>query len=248
MTKVFIPFRFHGMGDPRRAANLDVVQAWWYGHGFEPVIISDGGLGDEPFNKHRAYNLVVDTNPGIEVFIFAEPDTLVHPDQIRKAVRYAERTKGLVIPFTEYRYLSDKVTGLIRDTYYDMGTADLAEWWALPASHFNSIFDMRADEVRENTVGAVRVVSRATLVKAGGFTEASDYDHAIEKAFACVTNKTRYVYGPAIHLFDNDEDAVPQDRDLLVFTAVERAIQRGDKAALRRLMLHRSPATAGRSA
>jgi hypothetical protein len=68
-TKIIIPFRDRGI-DPRRAANLEVVQAWWYAHGFTPQIVDDGLSGGAQFNRHRAYNRAVERFPETEVFVF----------------------------------------------------------------------------------------------------------------------------------------------------------------------------------
>ena len=103
--KVFIPFRLREGGDIRRSLNLDLVQAWWYGHGFDPIIVSDGGSGDDQFNRHQAYNKAVRDNPTTTTFVFTEADMLIHPDQIRQATAMASKSDGLVVPFTEYRYL-----------------------------------------------------------------------------------------------------------------------------------------------
>lgn len=252
--QVFIPFRLRDGGDLRRSANLEVVQAWWYGHGFDPVIVSDGGTGDEQFNRHKAYNTAIRENPGTDMFVFTEADMLIHPDQINEAMRRAAAAPGLVVPFTEYRYLSDLVTGFIRDTYHDMSTTELAEWWGLPANDIHSVFDMRADSVMKNgkSIGAVNVLSRETLKATGGFTEATSGnwydDNIIEEAFQFLTRKTRWVHGPAVHLYHlpgwqgdhlTDADKAATAHNKQVLDAVRRMIRAKDRPGVRRMMSHR---------
>lgn len=206
-VSVIIPFRLREGADIRRSANLDVVQAWWYAHGFDPQIVSDGLHGDCQFNRHRAYNRAVASNPDTDVFVFTEADMLIHPEQIKQAARLAQQKIGLVVPFTEYRYLSDDVTGFVRDTYASMGTKDLAEWWALPANDDRSVFDMRPESVMKGgkSIGAVNVVSRQTLNITGGFTEMTSGnwydDNIIEEGFKFLAGPTRWVQGPAVHLY-----------------------------------------------
>lgn len=254
--KVFIPFRLREGGDLRRSANLEVVQAWWYAHGYEPVIVSDEGSGDDQFNRHRAYNIAIRENPDVDVFIFTEADMLIHPDQINRAVSMARSSKGLVVPFTEYRYLSDSVTAFIRDTFHDMPTPDLAEWWALPVNDINSVFDMRPESVMKDgkSIGAVNVVSGETLDATGGYTEATSGnwydDNIIEEGFAFLTNKTRWVKGPAIHLYHlpgwtgdhlSEADKAATAHNKKVLDAVRRMIRARDRAGVRRMLAHRAP-------
>lgn len=250
-TAVIIPFRARESGDPARKLNLDVVLAWWYAHGYEPQVVSDGLSGDTQFNRHRAYNRAVEANPDAEVFVFAEADMLVHPTQIRSAVSLARRSHGLVVPFTEYRYLSERVTNHIRDTYYDMDSSDLAAWWALPTKNPNSVFTMRAESVMENgdSIGAVNVVSRNTLRQTGGFTEATRGnwydDNIIEETFAFLTNPTRWVRGPAVHLYHlpgwtgdhlSAEDRAATAHNKAVLRSARRLIKAGRRTDLFNLM------------
>lgn len=246
--RVFIPFRDRGL-DPRRGANLAVVHAWWYAHGFEPTVVSDGGSGDEQFNRHRAYNRAVEEFPETEVFVFTEADMLIHPSQIREGLQQAESKPGLVVPFTTYRYLSDETTETVRVTY-DEG--DVAEWWALPPTDVRSIFGLHPESVMEDgkSIGAVNIVSRRTLEITGGFTEATSGnwydDNIIEEGFAFLTGqRTRWVEGPAVHLYhlpgwtgahltDADKAATRRNRDLLVRMRADARM--GNKPAVRALM------------
>lgn len=206
--KVIIPFRLREGADPRRAANLEVVQAWWYAHGFTPQIVSDGLSGDAQFNRHRAYNRAVERFPETDVFVFTEADMLIHPSQIRRACVVALDTPGLVVPFTQYRYLSDSKTEILRDIYHDQTPEFVSDWWGQPVDGDRSIFLTKPERTMDHgrSIGAVNVVSMATLRITGGFTEATAGnwydDNIIEEGFAFLTeNRTRWVEGPAVHLY-----------------------------------------------
>lgn len=256
-VEVIIPFRLREGADMRRAANLEVVQAWWYAHGFDPKIVSDGLEGDAQFNRHRAYNRAVSDNPA-DVYVFTEADMLIHPDQIYKACFDALKSPGLVVPFTQYRYLSDGRTNVLRDLYYESGgpDMDLAAWWGLPADHPASVFQWEPESTMDNgrSIGAVNVVSRNTLDLTGGFTEATSGnwydDNIIEEAFAFLTgHTTRWVPGPAVHLYHlpghkgahltvRDKQATEHNRYLLKRMRSDIASNRKDP--IRNLMAYRT--------
>lgn len=263
-VQVIIPFRLREGADPRRQANLDIVHAWWYAHGFEPQIVSDGLVGDAQFNRHRAYNRAVEMFPETEVLVFTEADMLIHPSQILAAVKRADEKPGLVVPFTQYRYLSDEKTAAIRDVYHgdldDYCGVDpeqyLADFWARPVDSKYSIFGCPAESVMDNgtSIGAVNVVSRKTLEITGGFTEATKGnwydDRIIEEGFAFLTGQhTRYVEGPAVHMYhlpghsgahlsDADKAATAINKTLL--KGMRRHINLGRTDLVRHLMDVRS--------
>lgn len=256
-TALIIPFRDRGL-DIRRTANLSIVMQWWYVHGFDPKIVSDGGSDDAQFNRHKAYNRAVSGNPDADVFVFAEADMLIHPEQVIEAIRLATDQPGLVVPFTQYRYLADSTTDFIRDTCNSMESDALIDWWTLEAKHHNSIFDMRAESVMDDgkSIGAVNVVSRETLEKTGGFTEMTEGnwydDNIIEESFAYLTGeKTRFVKGPAAHLYhlpghsgehltEADKRATARNRDLLVRIRADIKMRRS--GPVRRIMQYREGA------
>lgn len=255
-TQVIIPFRLREGADPRRQANLDIVHAWWYAHGFEPQIVSDGLVGDAQFNRHRAYNRAVEMFPETEVFVFTEADMLIHPSQILAAVKRADEKPGLVVPFTQYRYLSDANTEAFRSFYYDLPNDVTAEFWSQPVTSPTSIFEWVPESVMDNgtSIGAVNVVSRKTLEITGGFTEATKGnwydDRIIEEGFAFLTGQhTRYVEGPAVHMYhlpghkgahlsQADKMATAKNKDLL--RRMRRDINSGRGAGVRNLMGVRS--------
>lgn len=253
---VIIPFRDRGT-DPWRGANLNVVMAWWYAHGLEPQIVSDGLEGDAPFNRHRAYNIAVSRNPKAEVFVFTEADMLIHPGQIIEAIGMAMRKHGLVVPFTQYRYLPDWVTEDVRDRYHCETNEQIAEWWSLPPDNLASVFQLPPESTMEGgrSIGAINVVSRATLDITGGFTEMTHGnwydDNIIEEGFAFLTaSPTRFVPGPAVHLYhlpghegdhltDADRAATAHNKNLLINMRADILI--GNRKPVVNLMKYRIP-------
>lgn len=231
-TKIIIPFRDRGL-DPRRGANLEVVIAWWYAHGFDVQVQSDGLKGDAQFNRHRAYNAAVERFPETQTFVFTEADMLIHPRQIIKGVGMAMDEPGLVVPFTQYRYLADDMTGVLRDAYHDGSDAEVAALFTAEESEPSSVWNLTPESTMDNgrSIGAVNIVSRRTLEITGGFTEATSGnwydDNIIEEGFAFLTGQpTRFVDGPAVHLYhlpghsgdhlsEKDRMATAHNKDLL---------------------------------
>ena len=251
-TTVIIPFRDRGK-DPRRAQNLEVVTAWWYGHGYDVHVVNDGLSGDAQFNRHKAYNTAVELFPETDVFVFTEADMLIHPEQIRKAEALAFEIKGLVVPFTEYRYLSDHITKtVVRQRYHQFSPAATAEWWYLPPDHRHSVFSLHPESrmMGGKSIGAINVVSRKTLETTGGFTEATSGnwydDNIIEEGFAFLTGVgTRWVDGPAAHLYHlpgwkgdhlTDEDKMATAANGRILAAMRGCIARGEHQDVRELM------------
>lgn len=261
-VKVVIPWRQREGADLRRAANMEVVLAWWWAHGFEPTVQSDGLTGDAQFNRHRAYNRAVEAFPETDVFVFTEADMLIHPSQIGSAVRLAARRVGLVVPFTQYRYWSDEMTEVVRDAFHTNETEDIARWWNKPIIKKGSVFQIPAESTMENgrSIGAVNVVSRETLKITGGFTEATSGnwydDNIIEEGFAFLTgNPTQYIPGPAVHMYhlpghkgdhltEEDRKATQRNKDLLAI--MRQDIKRGNRLGVRTLLATRD-LTASRS-
>lgn len=252
-TKVIIPFRDRGT-DPRRAANLELVVAWWYMHGFEPAVVDDGLEGDAQFNRHRAYNRAVAKFPDVSVFIFTEADMLIHPMQIRAAVDMAWDENGLVVPFTQYRYLSDSMTEIVRECYHSWKDEHIVEWWKRDVPDARSVFGLTVESVMDNgrSIGAVNVVSRHTLAETGGYTELTSGnwydDRIIEEGFAFLTQDTRYVAGPAVHLYHlpgwsgphlTPADKAATEHNKLVLDKLREYIRHADHGAVVSLLSHR---------
>lgn len=253
-VKVVIPFRDRGL-DLRRGANLEVVMAWWWAHGITPYIQDDGGSGDAQFNRHRAYNLAVEAFPEADAFVFTEADMLIHPTQILNACAEALARPGLVVPFTQYRYLSDQTTAVVRDRFHDLDRAELAKWWARNPDDPNSVFSLTPESMMDNgrSIGAVNIVSKVALDMAGGFTEATSGnwydDNIVEEAFAYLTGTpTRWAHGPAVHLYhlpgwkgdhltEEDRQATARNKELL--RLMRHYIEQGQDDVVREIMLVR---------
>lgn len=253
-VSVIIPFRDRGL-DPRRGANLDVVVAWWYAHGFDPRVIDDGLSDDAQFNRHKAYNRAVSLFPETDVFVFTEADMLIHPGQVWRAAVEADEAPGLVVPFKQYRYLSDTTTEDLRERFYDSPLPKLSDWWSQPVPSPESVFALEPESVMDNgrSIGAVNVVSRRTLEVTGGFTEATSGnwydDNIIEEGFAFLTGrKTRFIDGPAVHLYHlpghkgdhlTDADKRATAHNLHLLTMMRRHIRLRQRRPVQTLMQQR---------
>lgn len=185
---VVIPFRDRGR-DPLRSRNLDaVLEHWERDHDTTAHVFSDGRSGDAQFNRSAAYNRAVAALPDVDVFVFTESDMLVDAEQIEQAVGVALAQPGLVVPFTEYRFVDE--------THSDHYRAGLVPYQTLP-------FTRQISHGR--SIGAINVVSRAALDLVGRWDESFDgawYDDiAMCHAFAVCCHPTRWVKGSAYHLY-----------------------------------------------
>jgi hypothetical protein len=182
---VVIPFRDRGI-DPLRKANLERVLDWWADSPWTPHVVSDGRGGDAQFNRSAAYNLAA-AQVDADVIVYTEADMLIPLDQVEQAVALAVDQPGLVVPFTEYLYLSDDASAWVR-----RGSS--------PSDH-----EPQRVKRAGKSIGAVNVVSRETLDLVGGYTERTDgnwYDDDIMRhAFDVCAGPTRWVGGPAWHLY-----------------------------------------------
>ncbi len=201
---VAIPFRDRGR-DPLRAANLRRVLEHWSPRSMPVAVVSDGRSGDTQFNRSAAYNqgAAIAELLGCDVIVYAEADMLVPVEQIREAVELARAGLGMVVPFTDYHYLSADDSECVRGGL-DPGCCT-PEW-----SRYGE------------SVGAITVVSRATLDAVGRWDESFNGswwdDTAMALAFARATGApTRVVAGPAWHLYHlpgwTGEHLTEADRD-----------------------------------
>lgn len=183
---IIIPFRARG-NDPLREQNLARVLMEWRLNGYEPIVISDGRCGSSAFCRSAAYNLAVKT-VSADVYVFTESDMLIRSEAIKMAVDIAVRKPGLVIPFSEFRSLSEKDSRRIR------------EWVAEP-------FKCLTPVVRgyRGSIGAINVVSRESYDLIGAYDEGFEGawydDDAMKIAFDICCGPTRWVDGPAYHLY-----------------------------------------------
>jgi hypothetical protein len=187
VTAVIIPWRDRGI-DPLRSLNLMRVLEHWEEFEAAPFLVGDGRHGTEQFNRHAAYNRgIALADAGVDVYVFAEGDMLIPPKQIYDAVMTAFDDHGLVVPFTEYRYLSPKDSLAV--CAGDLKPEDAEPQWVMA--------DGKA-------IGAVSVVSRRTMDAVGQWDEVFEGnwfdDDASKIAFDICTAPTRWVEGPAYHL------------------------------------------------
>lgn len=212
IVSVIIPWRQRN-GDLFRQMNLKYVEDFWIRkHGIVPRRVSDGREGSAQFNRSAAYNHGVRISPVANVFVFAEADMLIEPMQLSKAVLLAAEQPGLVVPFDEYRYLSEANSEMVRSA--GLSPVEVKARWTM-------------DNGR--SIGAVNVVSRATMDLVGQWDESfegnSYDDDAMKIAFEKAAGRTRWVEGPAHHLYHlpgwRGKHLTPQDK-----RATERNRQR----------------------
>lgn len=211
---IVIPFRDRGT-DPLRMKNLNRVMAEWsllpstapsmWGIDRNCIlqVSNDGRPADAQFNRSAAYNRAVRGDPDADVFIFAEADMLIAFDQIYEALVMAAEKPGLVVPFTTYNYMSASASDTVRENRYWPG-------------------NLIPERVRRGgtSIGAINVVSRETLALIGQWDEAFDGnaydDDSMRIAFESCAGPTRWVEGPAYHLYhlpaNEGEHLTSQDR------------------------------------
>lgn len=202
LYEVIVPFRDRGR-DPLRAQNVSRVVGMWEDYGYQPWVIGDGRSGVDQFNRSAAYNRgVANAYEGCDGFIFAESDMLIDDRQIDAACELAEKGVGMVVPFTEYRYLTERDSERARD-----GDDPI---------HFTPAYRM----ANGSSIGAINVVSRETMNLVGQWDEKFEGnwydDDAMKLAFQACAGPTRWVDGPAYHLYHlpghNGDHLTEQDR------------------------------------
>ena len=183
---VVIPFRSRG-NDPLREQNLARVVTEWRESGYEPTVVSDGRRGGDAFCRSAAYNQAVEMIDA-DVYVFSESDLIIRPEAIEMAVDLAVKEPGLVIPFSEFRSLGEKDSRLIRHFVTD------------PSKCLTAL-------VRgyRGSIGAINVVSRKSYDLIGAYDEGFEGawydDDAMKIAFEICCGPTRWVDGPAYHLY-----------------------------------------------
>ncbi len=185
--RVVIPFRDRGT-DPLRRQNLDaVVKHWEHIHDTTPVVFSDGRTGSEQFNRSAAYNDATRSLSDADGYVFAESDMLISPHQVENAIELAQESPGLVVPFTEYRYLGAESSAKVRE---GVQPGAFIPRWTMPDGR---------------SIGAINVVSRMTMGMVGQWDETFEGnwydDDAMKIAFEACAGPTRWVDGPAFHLY-----------------------------------------------
>jgi hypothetical protein len=184
---VIVPFRDRGL-DPLRRDNYRRCLRVWTEHFY--VRVADDGLTSEtPFNRHAAYNAGRRLlREAFDVIIFAESDMMIDIDQVHRAVEMAREHPGMVVPFTEYHYLSPEDSELVRRHVKTPQECEPADFMAEGVS-----------------IGAINVVSLATLDLVGQWDESFTGnwydDNAMRIAFELCAGPLRWVEGPAHHLY-----------------------------------------------
>lgn len=183
---VIIPFRSRG-NDPLRERNLARVLAEWRDNGYEPTVVSDGRSGSDSFCRSAAYNRAV-KRVDADVYVFAESDLIIRPEAIEMAVGLAAKEPGLVIPFSEFRSLSERDSRLVRHFVAD------------PFNCLTSVV-----KGYRGSIGAINVVSRESYNLVGAYDEGFEGawydDDAMKIAFEICCGPTRWIDGPAYHLY-----------------------------------------------
>jgi hypothetical protein len=188
-TAVIIPWRDRGV-DPLRSANLHRVQEQWAEYDLPVIISGDGRDGDAPFNRSAAYNRGIAAATDAEVFILAESDMLIDIEQIAAAAVLAARAPGLVMPFRIYHALSPEHSERVR-------AGEVA-----PAEAVQGAGNDRTAAVHG---GAINIISRTTYYAVGRYDEMFEGawydDDSMKRAFEICCGPTRFVDGPAYHLY-----------------------------------------------
>lgn len=182
-----IPHRDRGQ-DWRRQANLDSAVRWWRDRGIEPLIVDDGGVGDDQFNRSAAYNIGL-AQSDTDVVVFAEADLLVELDQIETGVELAAEAPGMVVPFSTFMAMDPISTNDVRARIIHPKHAISTQ----QRGNYKSI-------------GAVNIVSRTTMDMIGGrydplFAGHAYDDDAMAHAFTVCCGPLRFVDGPGWHQY-----------------------------------------------
>jgi len=183
---IIVPWR--DKGDSWRFNSLKTVLKYLDGLKIGPVFVSsDGRDGSKPFNRSAAYNRGIREHPA-SVYILHEADMIIPRQSLIDAVGWAKDDPGLVVPFSQYRYLSPNVTEAVYDG----------------ADPFTAVPESTIDGGRSN--GAVNVVSAETLQLVGQYDEVFQGwgydDRGMAVGFEKTSGRgTRFVSGPGVHLW-----------------------------------------------
>jgi hypothetical protein len=186
---VIIPWRDRGF-DPLRSANLARVLKQWELYDVPTLVVDDDRRGEAGFNRSAAYNRGIHMADA-EVFVLSEADMLISMSQIGDAVNLAVSSPALVMPFTHYHALTEEESVLVRDG---------------EANPVNLVGDRLGNERTARVHGgAINVISRETYDMVGRFDEnfvgAWYDDDSMKRAFEICCGPTRFVGGPAYHLY-----------------------------------------------
>jgi hypothetical protein len=188
MIAVVIPWRAGTC--PHRIAAAAYVEDYYRRLNLGPVIVTDDGNTDGPFNRSAAYNRGYAQVPaGIDVVLWNEADTVIPRAQVLAAADLAGQAPGIVVPFTERHELSRAQAQRVLT-----GQADPTVMVGAEKVYTDGI-----------SIGQAGVTSRATVDAAGGWCEAFrgwGYDDtAMFYVFKVLAGGPRWVDGPGIHLW-----------------------------------------------
>lgn len=188
---VVMPFR-DVTGDPHRVEALAYVTAlyrqWVPDWTLTPP---DDGV-DAEWHRVAALNRMCAAAPGDAVIVYSDPGSFVAGRlRIREAAAMAGAALGLVVPFTEARYLSRWSSLRVTTWPFEMSAGELS---VLPC-----------DEVVPNGVGNLVVFTRETWGTVGGFDERFGLYGGDDGAFAVACGAWfgphRRLPGDVIHLW-----------------------------------------------
>ena len=150
------------------------------------VVVMNDGRYQGPFNRSAAYNRGIRAHPDAAIYVFHEADMLIPGEQLQQAIDAAS-TPGLVVPFTNYRYL-------------DVAATEKVQIGADPAE-----FECEDVMGHGRSNGAVNVMSAETMQAVGQWDEKFEGwgwdDRSMAYAFEVTTgHETRYIEGPGFHM------------------------------------------------
>lgn len=200
-TDVSVVIAYRDMGCPYRRRSFAFVHGWCVGQtfgwrldlGWNVEIRVESGVDDATFTRASAINTAVRGAAG-RIIVQTDPDILVHPVSLRKAVQLAAEHPGLVFPHNRYVRLGQAATDeyLNGDRRLEAMTPDDYEG---PGGHGSG----------PDSPGSCTVFSRTTWERAGGLDERFGLwggdDAAFAYAVAAFTTKHRRLPGDATHLW-----------------------------------------------
>jgi hypothetical protein len=183
---IIVPWR--DKGDRWRRTNLHLVLTHLKTLDVAPIVcVSDGRTGNTPFNRSAAYNLGLRQNPDAQCYVFHEADMIIDAEQLQKGIDAALKKPGMVVPFTDYHYLSQYDTERIHTS--------------------RRMLEAKPEYVMiSRATGAINIASAETMRMVGQWDELFHGwgydDRAMARAFHVVTKTpTRYIMGAAQHLW-----------------------------------------------
>lgn len=168
---VCVPFR--SMGCEYRERNWKYVRSWWARHHPEyPLYI--GTSDRDPFSPAQARNNAAREAGDWDVAIFADADTLTHPDSVREAVTLAADIDKMVIISNGHIYTDELSTQRFLDTGLMFPTP--TDWPDTRRQRFT--FDERS--VYRDPCSGVLAVSKTLWGKTGGYVDSLGGQDAFE--------------------------------------------------------------------